>query len=86
MSNEKWMLRNRKVDLKAMSEKYKISQLLCKLMVNRDITDEKIINSYINPVYENLYSPKEMKDINVAVDIIESKIHKNVLSLLKHRY
>jgi len=77
MTNEKWMLRNRKVDLKAMSEKYKISQLLCKLMVNRDITDEKIINSYINPVYENLYSPKEMKDINVAVDIIESKIHKN---------
>jgi len=77
MTNEKWMLRNRKVDLKAMSEKYKISQLLCKLMVNRDITDEKIINSYINPVYENLYSPKEMKDINVAVDIIESKIHEN---------
>ena len=26
MSNEKWLLRNRKVDLKAMSEKYKISR------------------------------------------------------------
>jgi len=25
MSNEKWLLRNKKVDLKAMSEKYKIS-------------------------------------------------------------
>ena len=47
MSNEKWLLRNRKVDLKAMSEKYKISQLLCKLMVNRDIIDENII-LYIN--------------------------------------
>ena len=45
MSNEKWLLRNRKVDLKAMSEKYKISQLLCKLMVNRDIIDENITNS-----------------------------------------
>lgn len=54
MSNEKWLLRNRKVDLKAMSEKYKISQLLCKLMVNRDIIDENIINSYII-LYINIY-------------------------------
>ncbi len=77
MSNEKWLLRNRKVDLKAMSDKYKISQLLCKLMVNRDITDENIINSYINPVYENLHSPKAMKDILLAVDIIKRKIQEN---------
>lgn len=77
MSNEKWLLRNRKVDLKAMSDKYKISQLLCKLMVNRDITDESIINSYINPVYENLHSPKTMKDVVVAVDIINRKIQEN---------
>lgn len=77
MSNEKWLLRNRKVDLKAMSDKYKISQLLCKLMVNRDITDENIINSYINPVYENLHSPKTMKDVELAVDIIKRKIQEN---------
>ena len=77
MSNEKWLLRNRKVDLKAMSDKYKISQLLCKLMVNRDITDDNIINSYINPVYENLHSPKTMKDISLAVDIIKRKIQEN---------
>ncbi len=74
MSNEKWLLRNRKFDLKAMSDKYKISQLLCKLMVNRDITDDNIINSYINPVYENLHSPKTMKDIALAVNIIKRKI------------
>ena len=60
MSNEKWLLRNRKVDLKAMSEKYKISQLICKLIVNRDITDENIITLYINPIYDNLHSPKTM--------------------------
>lgn len=77
MSNEKWLLRNRKVDLKAMSDKYKISQLLCKLMVNGDITDDNIINSYINPVYENLHSPKTMKDIALAVDIIKRKIQEN---------
>ena len=77
MSNEKWLLKNRKVDLKAMSEKYKISQLLCKLMVNRDIIDENIINSYINPVYKYLHSPKTMKDVVIAVDIIKRKIQEN---------
>ena len=77
MSNEKWLLRNRKVDLKAMSEKYKISQLLCKLMINRDIIDENIINSYINPVYKYLHSPKTMKDVVIAVDIIKRKIQEN---------
>ena len=77
MSNEKWLLRNRKVDLKAMSEKYKISQLLSKLMVNRDIIDENIINSYINPVYKYLHSPKTMKDVVIAVDIIKRKIQEN---------
>ena len=77
MSNEKWLLRNKKVDLKSMSEKYKISQLLCKLMVNRDIIDENIINSYINPVYKYLHSPKTMKDVVIAVDIIKRKIQEN---------
>lgn len=77
MSNEKWLLRNRKVDLNAMSQKYKISTLLCKLIVNRDITDENLINSYINPIYENLHSPKTMKDINIAIDIIKRKIEEN---------
>lgn len=77
MSNEKWLLRNKKVDLKAMSEKYKISQLLCKLMVNRDIIDENIINSYINPIYKYLHSPKTMKDVVIAVDIIKRKIQEN---------
>ena len=77
MSNEKWLLRNKKVDLKAMSEKYKISQLLCKLIVNRDIIDENIINSYINPIYKYLHSPKTMKDVVIAVDIIKRKIQEN---------
>ena len=77
MSNEKWLLRNKKVDLKAMSEKYKISQLLCKLMVNRDIIDGNIINSYITPVYKYLHSPKTMKDVVIAVDIIKRKIQEN---------
>ena len=46
-------------------------------MVNRDIIDENIINSYINPVYKYLHSPKTMKDVVIAVDIIKRKIQEN---------
>lgn len=77
MSNEKWLLRNKKADLKEMSQKYGISQLLCKLIVNREINDENILNSYINPTYKYLHQPTDMKDIKKAVSIIKEKIKAN---------
>ena len=77
MSNEKWLLKNRKADLKEMSQRYGISQLLCKLIVNREITDENILNSYINPTYKYLYQPTDMKDIKTAVKLIKEKIKCN---------
>ena len=77
MSNEKWMLRNRKADLNAMSQKYGISPLLCKLIVNREINDENLLNSYINPTYKYLHESINMKDIKKAVEIIKDKINSN---------
>ena len=77
MSNEKWMLRNRKADLNAMSQKYGISLLLCKLIVNREINDENLLNSYIDPTYKYLHESTNMKDIKKAVEIIKNKIISN---------
>ena len=77
MSNEKWMLRNRKADLNAMSQKYGISPLLCKLIVNREINDENLLNSYIDPTYKYLHESTNMKDIKKAVEIIKNKIISN---------
>ena len=77
MSNEKWMLRNRKADLNAMSQKYGISPLLCKLIVNREINDENLLNSYIDPTYKYLHESTNMKDIKKAVEIIKDKINSN---------
>lgn len=74
MINEKWLLKNRKVDLPSMSQKYSISQLLCKLMANREIVDDEIIKSYINPSYDNLHNPKRMKDIDKAVKLLKEDI------------
>ena len=68
---EKWFLRNVKVDLDKMSRTLGISKLLCKIMVNRNIKDYKLIDSYIYPSLNKLHNPRLMKDIELGVDIIK---------------
>lgn len=74
MINEKWILKNKKADLVSMSQKYSISQLLCKLLVNRQIVEDEIVKSYVNPIYDNLHNPKEMKDMDKAVKLLKRDI------------
>ncbi|NMB27750.1 MAG: single-stranded-DNA-specific exonuclease RecJ [Tissierellia bacterium] len=51
-----------------------ISKLLCKIMVNRDIKDYKLMDSYIYPSLNKLHDPRLMKDIELGVDIIKESI------------
>ena len=60
-----------------MSAKYGISELMCKLMVNRDIIEDEVIKSYINPSLENLHDPRTMKDVEKAALILKEKIENN---------
>ena len=73
---EKWFLRNVKADLDKMSRSLGISKLLCKIMVNRDIKDYKLMDSYIYPNLSKLHNPRLMKDIELGVDIIKESIGK----------
>ena len=71
---ERWFIKNKKMDYKYMAAKYGITELMSRLIVNRDITDDEMIRSYINPDYNMLHEPRDMKDMNKAVDIIINKI------------
>lgn len=71
---ERWFIKNKKMDYKYMAARYGITELMSRLIVNRDITDDKMIRSYINPEYSMLHEPRDMKDMNNAVDIIINKI------------
>jgi len=71
----KWLVKNKKYDYKGMAEKYGISQVISKLLVNRDIVDDDLINSFINPNLGNLHNPRDMKDVVVASEIIKNKIN-----------
>lgn len=71
---ERWFIKNKKMNYKYMAEKYGISEVMSKLIVNRDIIDDEMIRSYIHPEYNMLHDGKEMKDIIKAVHILKDKI------------
>lgn len=74
---EKWFLKNNKIDFKVISRRLNISEILCRIMVNRGITSDDSIVSFINPSTDKLFDPKLMKDLDNGVNIIRHKILEN---------
>ena len=74
---ERWFIKNRKADYKSMSLKYGISELMSKLIINRDIFEDEIIKSYVTPEFNKLHNPREMKGLELAVNILKEKIITN---------
>ncbi|MDU3088263.1 MAG: single-stranded-DNA-specific exonuclease RecJ [Clostridium sp.] len=80
---ERWFIKNKKMDYKYMAYKYGITELMSKLIINRDITDDFLIRSYIKPEFNMLHEPRDMKDMNKAVEIIINKIkNKNKIRII----
>ncbi|MDF2987352.1 MAG: single-stranded-DNA-specific exonuclease RecJ [Eubacterium sp.] len=71
---EKWILKNPKYDFDRMSNVLGVSQLLCRIMVNRGIADYEAAKSFINSRTEDLWNARKMKDLETGVSIIRSKI------------
>lgn len=71
---KKWFIRNRKTNYKEIAKNFGISEIVSKLLVNRDIIEENSIKSFINPCLENFHNPREMKDLVKGVNIIKGKI------------
>lgn len=72
---EKWIIRNRKVDLDKVSKETGSSKFICKLLSNRNITDADKIKDFLFPKIEELHSPYKLKDMDKAVRIISEKIN-----------
>lgn len=71
---EKWFVRNKKADYKAIAKKFGISEVLGKLLVNRNINDVNLINSFLHPDLKKLHNPCQMKDMEKACTILKNKI------------
>ncbi len=74
---ERWFIKNIKADYNLISKKYGITEFMSRLIINRNIINDEIIRSYINPDFDKLHNPREMKDLEKAVTILLEKINQN---------
>ena len=76
------MLKNYKGNLKKMSEQLNISEILCRILVNRGIVDLERCTSFIKPELSRLHNPRLMKDLEKGVGIIKTNISRSMKILV----
>lgn len=76
----KWTLLRKGADFDALGKEFGVDPLIIRLMVNRGIADKQDIDNFLNGGAETFYDARLMKDIELAVDIINDKIadHKKI--------
>ncbi|MBF8983372.1 single-stranded-DNA-specific exonuclease RecJ [Lutibacter sp. B2] len=75
---QKWILKNSKADYKKLSSNFGVSELICKIIINRNIKDFKLIDSFINPDINKFHNPRGMKDMELGVNRIKESIYKRL--------
>ncbi|BAH06930.1 single-stranded-DNA-specific exonuclease RecJ [Clostridium kluyveri] len=73
----RWMLKRCNKDVKYISKKAGISEIMATILANRGIVEEKEIRDFLNPSVDNLQDPLSMKDMEKGTDIIYKAIMDN---------
>jgi len=68
------------------AKKHNISNLLAKILVNRNITEEEQINIFLNPKRNNFHNPFLMLDMEKAVKRIVQAIRENEKTIIYGDY
>ena len=69
--NKKWEINKPDENkVKEIENKYQINSLLAKILVNREITEEKDIQQFLSPTRKDFYDPYLMPDMEKAVERI----------------
>lgn len=77
---EKWFIKNNGIDPIKVSNDLGISEIISKILINRDLIDYNDITNFLDPKLEKLYSPILMADLELGANIIKEKIenHKKI--------
>ncbi|MEG2353653.1 MAG: single-stranded-DNA-specific exonuclease RecJ [Clostridium sp.] len=74
---EQWVIKGKHgVDANELGIDMKLNPLICRILINRGITNVKDMNKFIHPTIKDLYSGTLMKDLSKAVGIIIESIKK----------
>ena len=71
---EEWRVYGKSADFKAIGEKYKIDQVVARVIRNRDIVTPQQYEEYINGDLSSLHSPWLLKDMDRAADIVKNAV------------
>lgn len=74
---QKWILKNIKANYKEMSRQLGVSEMICRIMLNRNICGYELMNSFVKPTLDKLHNPRLMKDIEKGVKITTESIKNN---------
>lgn len=74
MDLQKWLIKNKKANYKEMSRTLHVSELICKIMINRDIKGFELMDSFVNPTLDKLHNPRLMKDIELGASLVKIAI------------
>ncbi|MGN0495782.1 MAG: single-stranded-DNA-specific exonuclease RecJ [Lachnospiraceae bacterium] len=69
MGNQNWVIKMKRGDFDALSKKFNIDSVIARILVNRDIPEDKF-SVFLQPELKDLYDPFLMEDMNQAVRII----------------
>ena len=71
---KKWMLQAKKADFKRIAEEFGISEILARLIRNRDVVTDDEIEYYLNARISDMHDPFVMRDMEAACGIIKAAI------------
>lgn len=77
MVKEKWMVYGKKADFNGLALKYKISPVTARVIRNRNMTNDRAFDQYLNGTIDSINSPFLFKDMEKAVDILFEAIKNN---------
>lgn len=85
--NKKWEFYNQEQDkVKKLVEKFKISELLATVLVNRNIVEDDDVELFLNPTRNDFHDPYLMPDMKPAVQRIINAIKKNEKTIIYGDY
>ncbi len=74
LMKEKWMVKNKSANFKAIAGHFGISEVTARLLVNRGLNDFEAMGCYLAPDISQLHDPRGMKDAGKAAGILAEKI------------
>ena len=67
-------------------DKFNISEILAKIIVNRGITDDRDIEVFLNPTRNDFHNPFDMPDMEKAVQRILQAVENNEKTIIYGDY